>query len=69
MSTTPHISDQLGAENAGKTLAVMLIYRHDMLCNTMYRYEHHFGSFYRNPTILETVSIASKWVNTEESFY
>ena len=29
----------------------------------MYRYERHFGSFYRNPTILETVSIASKWVN------
>ena len=29
----------------------------------MYRYERHFGSFYRNSTILETVSIASKWVN------
>ena len=36
----------------------------------MYRYEHHFGSFYRNPTILEMVSIASKeWVNTENLFY
>ena len=30
-----------------------------MVYNNMYRYEHHFGSFYRNPTILETVSIAS----------
>ena len=30
----------------------MLIYCHGM----------NFGSFYRNPTILETISIASKWV-------
>ena len=34
----------------------------------MYRYECHFGSFYRNPTILETVSIVSKWVTTENLF-
>ena len=27
----------------------------------MYRYGRHFGSFYRNPTTLETVSIA--WVH------
>ena len=26
--------------------------------------ERQFGSFYHNPTIVETVSIASKWVNT-----
>ena len=26
--------------------------------------ERHFGSFYHNPTILETDSIGSKWVNT-----
>ena len=31
----------------------------------MYWYERHFGSFYRDPTILETVSIASQWVNTD----
>ena len=30
----------------------------------MYRYERNFGSFYRNPTI-QTVSILSKWVNTD----
>ena len=34
----------------------------------MYQYEHHFRSYYHNPTILETVSIATKWVNTGESF-
>ena len=34
----------------------------------MYRYERHFESFYRNPTILETVLIASKWVHTENLF-
>ena len=33
----------------------------------MYRYGRHFGSFYRNPTILETASIA--WVNTENLFF
>ena len=31
----------------------------------MYQYEHHFGSFYHDPAILETVSIASQWVDTE----
>ena len=34
----------------------------------MYQYERHFGSFYRNPTIFETVAIASKWVNAEIFF-
>ena len=34
----------------------------------MYRYECHIGSFYRNPTILEKVSI-NGWVNTENLFY
>ena len=28
-----------------------------LVCNNMCRYERHFGSFYRYPTILETVSI------------
>ena len=37
----------------------------DLVSNDMYRYERHFGSFYPNPTILETVPIASKWVNTD----
>ena len=36
-----------------------------LVCNNMYWYEGHFGSFYRDPTILETVSIASQWVNTD----
>ena len=36
-----------------------------LVCNNMYWYERHFGSFYRDPTILETVSIASQWVNTD----
>ena len=43
-----------------------------LACNKMYRYERHFGSFYHNPTILETVSIlASKQVNgsTQKIFY
>ena len=30
----------------------------------MYWYERHCGSFYRDPTILKTLSIASQWVNT-----
>ena len=30
----------------------------------MFRYERNFGSFYRNPNNLETVSILSKWVNS-----
>ena len=36
-----------------------------LVCIDMYRYERNFGSFYCNPTILETVSILSKWVNTD----
>ena len=39
-----------------------------LVCNNMYRYERHFGSFCRNPTILKMVLIASKWVNTENIF-
>ena len=57
-STTPHISDQLGTENAYKTLLWWVIVMIRVLvCNNMYRYKHHFGSFYHNPTILEAVSI------------
>ena len=29
------------------------------------QYERHFGYFYHNPTLLVTVSITSKWVNTD----
>ena len=36
-----------------------------LVCINMYRYERYFGSFYHNPTRLETVSILSKWVNTD----
>ena len=46
----------------------MLIYRHAtwvVVCNNTYRYEHNFFSLYRNPTILEMVSIASKCVNMD----
>ena len=57
-STTLHISDQLGSENAHETLLCWFIVMIWVLvCNNMYQYEHHFGSFYCNPTILETVSI------------
>ena len=57
-STTPHISDQLGTENACKTLLCWVIVMIRVLvCNNMYRYKHHFGSFYHNLTILEAVSI------------
>ena len=34
----------------------------------MYEYERHFGSFYSNPPTLETVAIASKYVNTDNLF-
>ena len=37
----------------------------DLVCNNVYWYERHFGSFYHDPTILKTVSIASQWVNTD----
>ena len=30
----------------------------------MYWYEGHFGSFYHDPTISKTVSIASQWVSS-----
>ena len=62
-STTPHISDQLGTENACETLLywfIVMIWA--PVCENMYRYGRHFGSFYHDPTILETVSIA--WVNS-----
>ena len=36
-----------------------------LVCSNMYLYEGNFGSFYRNPTILETVLIASKWVHRD----
>ena len=69
-STTPHISEQSGTENACKTLLCWFIVMICVLvCNNMYQYERHFGTFYHNPPISETVSIASKWANTEEIFF
>ena len=64
-STTPYISDQFGTENACKTqLGRFVVMIWVLAYNNMYRYELHFGSFYHNPTVLETVSIlASKHVN------
>ena len=57
-STSPHISDQLGTENACLTLLCWLIVMIWVrVCNNMYWYERHFGSFYRNPTIFEMVAI------------
>ena len=34
-----------------------------LVCNNMCPFERHFGSFCRDPTIIETVSFASQWVN------
>ena len=56
-STTPHISDQLWTENECETLLcwfIVVIWA--LVSDNMYRYGRHFRSFYRNPTILETVS-------------
>ena len=56
-STTPHISDQLWTENECETLLcwfIVVIWA--LLSDNIYRYGRHFRSFYRNPTILETVS-------------
>ena len=68
-SSTPHIRDQLGTENACKTLLcqfiVMILF---LVCNNMYRYRHHFGLFYRNPTILETVKMLPANRSTRENF-
>ena len=69
-SMTLHISDQLGTKNVCKTLLCwFIIMIRVLVCNNMYRYECHFGSFYQNPTISETVSVVSKWTNTENIFY
>ena len=40
-----------------------------LVCNNMYRYERHCGSFYYDQTISETVSVVSKWANTENLFF
>ena len=62
-STTPHMSDQLGTENACKTLLCWFIVMIRVLvCSNMYQYQHHFGSFHRNPRRFRF--IAGKWVNT-----
>ena len=56
-STTPHIC---GTENARKTmLCEFIVMIWVLVSNKSYRYQHSFGLFYRNPTILETVSTCS----------
>ena len=58
-----------GQKNACKILLCWFIVMVWVMgCNDMYRYERHFGFFYRNRTILETVSNASQCVNTENRF-
>ena len=58
-TTTAHSFDQLGTENAWETLLYwFIIIIGALVCDNMYRYGRHFGSFYRNPIILEMVSIA-----------
>ena len=53
-----HISDQLWTENACETLLCWFIVMiRALVSDNMYRYGRHFRSFYRNPTILETVSL------------
>ena len=67
-STTPHISDQLGTENACKTLLCWFIVMIRILvCNNMYQYQHCFWSFYHNPRRFRF--IVSKWVNTGYFFF
>ena len=68
-SKTAHICDQFGTENACKTLLcpfIVMIWV--LVSNNMYRYQHHFGLFYRNPTILETVSMLPANGSTWENF-
>ena len=56
-------------ENACKTLLCQFIVMIWVLvCNNMYRYQHHFGLFYRNPTILEMVSMLPANGSTWENF-
>ena len=62
-STTPHISDQLGTENACKTLLCwFIIMIRILVCNNMYQYQHRFWSFYHNPRRFRF--IVGKWFNT-----
>ena len=70
-SATPHICDQLGTENTCKTLfCLFIVMIWVLVCNNMYRYQHHFGLLYRNPTILrDGFDVASKWVNTGEFLF
>ena len=68
-STTPHICHQLGTENVCKTLLCQFIVMIWVpVCNNMYRYQHHFGLFYWNPTILETVAMLPANGSTRENF-
>ena len=67
-STTPHISDQLGTENACETLLCWFIVMIRILvCNNMYQYQHRFWSFYHN--LRQFRFIVGKWVNTGYFFF
>ena len=69
---TPYISDQSGTENACKTQADLSSWYEFWLAIICIGMNIFFGSFYHNPTILETVSIlASKHVNgsTQKIFF
>ena len=67
-STTPHISDQLGTENACETLLCWFIVMIRILvCNNMYQYQHRFWSFYHN--LRRFRFIVGKWVNTGYFFF
>ena len=69
-STTPHISGQLGTKKSCKILLCWFIVMIWVLvCHNMYRYERHFGFFLSQSNNLETVSVVSKWVDTENRFY
>ena len=62
-SKIPHIFDQLGTENARKTLLCwFIVMKRVLVCNNKYQYQHCFGSFYHNPRRFRF--IAGKWVNT-----
>ena len=69
-STRPHISDKSGTKNACKILLCWFIVMVWVpVCNNMYRYERHFGYFYHNPIISETVSIANNGPTRRIFFY
>ena len=68
-SPTPHrhfwsVGDRKRVWNTVMLIIVMIW---APVCDNMYRYGRHLGSFYHNATILETVSIA--WVNSKRRIF